>query len=47
MKQYIIIPKERIVKTKMPRFNGFKVGHGPHRNKKKYQRKSKYPWDPE
>lgn len=33
---------EEATLSQMPKFNGYGVGYGPHKNKKKYSRKEKY-----
>lgn len=33
---------EEVTLNQMPKYNGYGVGYGPHKNMKKYSRKSKY-----
>lgn len=35
------ITKEQLFDFQKPKYNGFMCGHSPHKNKKKYNRKSK------
>lgn len=41
IKVYHLLSEEATLK-KMPKFNGFGIGYGPQRNKKKYSRKEKH-----
>lgn len=36
-----IITAEQIFNSQKTQYNGFSCGHGPHKNKKKYNRKDK------
>lgn len=41
MEHILIMTKEEATRATKPKFNGFMNGHGPHKNKKKYDRKDK------
>ena len=39
--RYSKITKEQLFDFQKPKYNGFVAGHGPHKNKKKYNRRNK------
>lgn len=42
MRDKIVIPADKVWDARKPKYNGYAVGHGPHRNKKAYNRKRKH-----
>lgn len=40
-KRYLKITSEQLFDFQKPRYNGFGIGYGAHKNKKKYSRKNK------
>lgn len=44
--KHYTIPAKKVWDSQKPKYNGFAVGHGPHKNKKAYTRKEKHKQDP-
>lgn len=40
----IVVPKEKVLEAKKPRYNPFQGGTGRHKSKKDYTRKGKKEW---